>query len=121
MTAIDVDEFKADDGGWNIYPDTYSIRHIGLSRYIDAYRVYPQPRSPEIAAHAQGIAWKLQGANPLATVLVVVSLNLLDPVLDADELLRSDRDDRGPGRWALREERLPALDAFDPDRAAHEH
>jgi hypothetical protein len=67
------------------YPDPYAIRHIGLDRYVEAYRVYPQPRSEEIARHAQGIAWKLQGANPLATVMVVVSLNLLDPVLDAME------------------------------------
>ena len=67
------------------YPDPYSIRHIGLEKYVEAYRVYPQPRSDEIAAHAAGIAWKLQGADPLARVLVVVSLNLLDPVLDAME------------------------------------
>ena len=65
------------------YPDTYAIRHIGLARYVEAYRVYPQQRSDEILRHAAGIAWKLQGANPLASVLVVVSLNLLDPVLDA--------------------------------------
>ena len=65
------------------YPDPYAIRHIGLGRYIEAYRVYPQPRSEDLARHAAGIAWKLQGANPLAKVLVVVSLNLLDPVLDA--------------------------------------
>ena len=65
------------------YPDPYSIRHIGLEKYVEAYRVYPQPRSDEISAHAAGIAWKLQGADPLARVLVVVSLNLLDPVLDA--------------------------------------
>jgi hypothetical protein len=38
-----------------------------------------------LAQHAAGIAWKLQGANPLANVFVVVSLNLLDPVLDAME------------------------------------
>ena len=67
------------------YPDPYSIRHIGLNRYIEAYRVYPQTRCEEIAAHAAGMAWKLQGADPLAQVLVVVSLNLLDPVLDAME------------------------------------
>jgi hypothetical protein len=67
------------------YPDPYSIRHIGMEKYVEAYRVYPQPRSDEIAAHAAGIAWKLQGADPLAEVLVVVSLNLLDPVLDAME------------------------------------
>jgi len=67
------------------YPDTYAIRHIGLDRYIEAYRVYPQARSADIATHARGIAWKLQGANPEATVMVVVSLNLLDAVLDAME------------------------------------
>jgi hypothetical protein len=43
------------------YPDSYSIRHIGLARYIEAYRVYPQPRSDEISRHAAGIAWKLAG------------------------------------------------------------
>jgi hypothetical protein len=67
------------------YPDSYAIRHIGLARYIEAYRVYPQPRSEELARHAAGIAWKLQGADPLAHVLVVLSLNLLDPVMDAME------------------------------------
>jgi hypothetical protein len=67
------------------YPDTYAVRHIGLSRYIEAYRVYPQARSDEIARLAQGIAWKLQGVNPDSRVMVVLSLNLLDPVLDAME------------------------------------
>src|SRR5207249_5391957 len=67
------------------YPDPYSIRHIGLEKYVEAYRVYPQPRSDEIAAHAAGIAWKLQGADPMARVFFVISLNLLDPVLDAME------------------------------------
>jgi hypothetical protein len=65
------------------YPDPYAIRHIGYEKYVEAYRVYPQERSDEIARHAGGIAWKLQGCDPLARVLVVVSLNLLDPVLDA--------------------------------------
>ena len=65
------------------YPDPYSIRHIGYEKYVEAYRVYPQERSDEIARHAGGIAWKLQGCDPSARVLVVVSLNLLDPVLDA--------------------------------------
>jgi hypothetical protein len=67
------------------YPDSYAIRHIGLERFVEAYRVYPQPRSPEISRHAGGIAWKLQGGNPEARVMVVVSLNLLDPLLDAME------------------------------------
>ena len=67
------------------YPDPYSIRHIGSNKYIEAYRVYPQARSEEISAHAAAMAWKLQGADPLAPVLAVVSLNLLDPLLDAME------------------------------------
>jgi hypothetical protein len=67
------------------YPDTYSLRHIGLGKYVEAYRVYPQERSDELTRHADGIAWKLQGCDPLANVLVVVSLNLLDPVLDSME------------------------------------
>ncbi|MCC7175961.1 MAG: hypothetical protein IT159_12260 [Bryobacterales bacterium] len=66
-------------------PDPYSVRHLGLERYVEAYRVYPQPRSAAIDAHAAGIAWKLQGADPMASVFVVLSLNLLDPVLDAME------------------------------------
>jgi hypothetical protein len=65
------------------YPDTYAINYIGCRKYVEEYRVYPQERSDEIERHAQGIAWKLQGSDPLARVLVVVSLNLLDPVLDA--------------------------------------
>lgn len=67
------------------YPDPYAIRHIGLDRYVEAYRLFPQARSDEIAHHAAGIAWKLQGANPEAEVFVVVSLNLLDAVMDAME------------------------------------
>jgi hypothetical protein len=67
------------------YPDPYAIRHIGLARYVEAYRVYPQARSEEIARHAAGLAWKLQGTDPEARVFVVVSLNLLDPLLDAME------------------------------------
>ncbi len=67
------------------YPDSYALRHIPLEKYVEAYRLWPQPRSEQIAVHAAGIAWKLQGCDPLASVLVVVSLNLLDPVLDAME------------------------------------
>jgi hypothetical protein len=70
----------------DVYPDPYSIHYIGLSKYIEAYRVYPQPRNEETSAHAAGMAWKLQGVDPLAQVFVVVSLNLLDPVLDAMEV-----------------------------------
>lgn len=67
------------------FPDTYALQSIGLERYIEAYRLFPQPRSEAIARYAEGIAWKLQGADPLARTFVVLSLNLLDPVLDAME------------------------------------
>src|ERR1700676_2149521 len=80
----------------DVYPDPYSIRHIGLDKYIEAYRVYPQERNDEIAAHAAGMAWKLQGADPLAQVFVVVSLNLLDPLLDAMEVPQDPPSRRKP-------------------------
>ena len=67
------------------YPDPYSIRYIGMEKYVEAYRIYPQERNEEISAHAAGMAWKLQGTDPSAQVFVVLSLNLLDPVLDAME------------------------------------
>lgn len=69
----------------DLYPDTYAIRRIGLERYVDAYRLQPQPRNEEIREHAAAMAWRLQGANPEAPTLVVVSLNSLDPLLDAME------------------------------------
>jgi hypothetical protein len=78
------------------YPDPYSIRHIGLARYIEAYRVHPQERSEEIAEHSAGMAWKLQGSDPLARVFVVVSLNMLDPLLDAMESPADQPRDRAP-------------------------
>src|SRR5579863_2530085 len=67
------------------YPDSYALHSIQLHQYVEAYRVYPQERSENLERFAAGIAWKLQGADPLARVLVVLSLNLLDPVLDAME------------------------------------
>ena len=45
------------------YPDTYALRHISIDKYVEAYRVYPQERSEQIERHADGIAWKLQGAE----------------------------------------------------------
>ena len=67
------------------YPDPYSIRRIGLDKYIEAYRVHPAARTEEIAEHADAMAWKLQGADLEARILVVVSLNMLDALLDAME------------------------------------
>jgi len=68
------------------YPDPYSTRYIGIDKYVEAYRVYPQARNEEISGHAAAMAWKLQGTDPSTPVLVVLSLNLLDPVLDAMEV-----------------------------------
>jgi hypothetical protein len=87
------------------YPDPLSVRHIGMVRYVEAYRVYPQERSEEIIAHAEAMAWKLQGSDPMAEVLVVVSLNLLDPLLDAME-----QPQRKPGSRLLR----PQVELFNP-------
>lgn len=67
------------------YPDTYAVRRIGLEKYVQAYRFHQPARAPGVAGFAEAIAWKLQGADPLAKVLVVVSLNLLDAVLEAME------------------------------------
>jgi hypothetical protein len=67
------------------YPDSYALTSIPLEQYVEAYRVYPPERTPGIEQFAAGIAWKLQGADPMARVMVVISLNLLDPALDAME------------------------------------
>ncbi len=83
------------------YPDTYAVRRIGLEKYIEAYRVWPQPRTDEVATHASAMAWKLQGAEPGVSVVAVVSLNLLDPLLDAMETPQPS-----PARGAKPEVRL---------------
>jgi hypothetical protein len=67
------------------YPDSYALSTIGYSRYIEAYRLAPAQRTPEIEQFASAVAWKLQGADPFVRTMVVVSLNMLDPILDAME------------------------------------
>jgi hypothetical protein len=79
------------------YPDTYAIRHIGMEKYVEAYRVYPQQRTDEISDHAGAMAWKLQGTQPMSSVVAVVSLNLLDPLLDAMETPQEPPRQRDPG------------------------
>ncbi len=68
------------------YPDPAAIPRLGLEKYIEAYRVYPQQRGEQIDRHVAGMAWKLQGCDPDAETLVIVSLNLLDPLLDAMQI-----------------------------------
>ena len=67
------------------YPDPYAIHYLGLEKYLELYRLQPQPRNDETDLHASRMAWKLQGADPFARTLIVLSLNLLDPLLDAME------------------------------------
>jgi len=69
----------------DVYPDSYALPRVGLQSYVGRYRAWPRPRTQQVAVHAEGLAWKLQGMRPDAEILVVVSLNLLDPLLDAME------------------------------------
>lgn len=70
----------------DVYPEPYAVEIIGAAQYLERYRVFSQPRTSQLEAHAAAMAWKLQGADPLAPICVVLSLNLLDPLLDAMEL-----------------------------------
>jgi hypothetical protein len=65
------------------YPDTASIEYIGFGRFVDEYRVARSGRDQAAGRDANGMAWKLQGAVPFASVCVVVSLSSLDALLDA--------------------------------------
>ncbi len=69
----------------DVYPDSYAIERIGLEKYVESYRLTPRATDREIAVHAEALAWKLQGCDPEAEILAVVSLNLLDPLLEAME------------------------------------
>jgi len=69
----------------DFYPDPYAVRRVGYDKYVERYRLFPRPPSKTLYAYAEGMAWKLQGANPEAPVLAVVSLNLLEPLLEAME------------------------------------
>lgn len=68
-----------------LYPDPYTAALIGPERYIDLYRLHPPERSEDVTRHAAAMAWKLQGADPLASTVVVVALNLVDALLEAME------------------------------------
>ena len=69
----------------DVYPDSFAVERLGLESYVGAYRTR-QPEPPaEALVHAEGLAWKLQGCDPESEILVVVSLNLLDPLLEAME------------------------------------
>ncbi len=92
------------------YPGPYSVELIGIDRYVESYRLHPRPRSPEDNAYAAGMAWKLQGADPLAGTCVVVSLSMLDPLLDA-----MDEPQEEPARPPVRLFRGSELFNLHPD------
>ena len=68
-----------------IYPAPSAVESIGMESYLTAYRVHPPERNAAMQAHAAAMAWKLQGCDPLAETCIVISLNILDPLLDAME------------------------------------
>ncbi len=67
------------------YPEPWAVEIIGSQAYLERYRVFPQTRTAAVTSHASAMAWKLQGADPFAPTCAVVSLNMLDPLLDAME------------------------------------
>ena len=69
----------------DLYPDTWAVRTTGYEKYVEAFRVHRQARPVEAAEHAAAMAWRLQGTDPERPTLVVLSLNLLESVLDAME------------------------------------
>jgi hypothetical protein len=71
-------------------PDPYSVRLLGYDRYVEAYRAQQRLETADIRAHAQAIAWRLQGADPGKPAFVVLSLNLYDPVLAAMNVPQED-------------------------------
>ena len=68
------------------YPDPYVIHSIGIDSYVEQWRLHKSGRSQEMEQHAAGMAYRLQGTDPSASIFVVVSLNLLDALLDAMEI-----------------------------------
>jgi hypothetical protein len=76
----------------DLAPDPYSVRAIGYERYVEMYRENPIPRDARIEAHANALAWRLQGADPTRRTAVVLSLNLYDAVLEAMESPQEDPD-----------------------------
>jgi hypothetical protein len=66
-----------------LYPASYSAEMIGINQYVESYRLNPPARNGLIEQRAARMAWKLQGVNPIARTCVVVSLAMLDPLLDA--------------------------------------
>lgn len=69
----------------DLYPDSAALLSIAYDKFVEAYRLQPQPRDDEIEELAAAMAYRLQGLDPTRESLAVLSLNLLDAVLDAME------------------------------------
>jgi hypothetical protein len=68
------------------YPDTYAIQMIGRESYVNSYRLEKHEPTEEMLEYTQAMARKMQGLQPDRETLAVVSLNVLDCLLDAMEL-----------------------------------
>ncbi len=75
------------------YPDSYALHSITLAQYVESYRVYPQERSDELEHHADGIAWKLQGTDPLAAGDRCAVVEPAGPVAGCDGASAGSADD----------------------------
>ena len=80
------------------YPDPYSIKHIGMEKYVEAYRVYPQERTDEIAPTPRASPGSCKGPIRWRRCSWWCSLNLLDPLLDAMEMPQDPPSRRRPPR-----------------------
>ncbi len=67
------------------YPDSYAVRRIGYSRYVESWLACPRPAGHQLRRQAQGMAWMLQALPGRQTVWVVLSLSLFPLVLKALE------------------------------------
>ena len=65
-----------------LYPSTYSAGMISVDKYVDIYRLHPSQSTPYSQEHAQAMAWKLQGSDPLAQTCRRLDRHILLAVLE---------------------------------------
>jgi hypothetical protein len=82
----------------DVAPDSYVLHSVGYDEFIDLYRRHRAPAGRDISAHAAAVAWKLQGSDPSLPTAVVLSLNLLDAVIEAVEIPQEDPEIGRPKR-----------------------
>lgn len=73
----------------DVYPDSFAVQRVGLSRYVEAYRLGLPQAGPDSRVQAEGLACKLQSCGADSEILAVVSLNLLEPLLEAMERMQA--------------------------------